>query len=33
LIVELGVERMFNAEADVQHRTLLIPALGAIGRL
>ena len=33
LIVELGVERMLNAESDVQHTTMLIPALGAVGRL
>jgi hypothetical protein len=33
LIVELGVERMLNAESDVQHTTMLIPAVGAIGRL
>jgi hypothetical protein len=33
LIVELGVEHMLNAESDVQHRTLLIPAVGAVGRL
>jgi hypothetical protein len=33
LIVELGVERMLNAESDVQHTTMLIPAVGAVGRL
>jgi hypothetical protein len=33
VVVELGVERMLNAEPDVQHRTLLIPAVGAVGRL
>lgn len=33
LIVELGVERMLNAESDVQHTTTLIPAVGAVGRL
>jgi hypothetical protein len=33
LVVELGVEHMLNAESDVQSRTLLIPAVGAVGRL
>ena len=33
LIGELGVEHMLNAEADVMHRTLLVPAFGAVGRL
>jgi len=33
VIVELGVEHMLNAEPDVQHRTLLVPAVGAVGRL
>jgi hypothetical protein len=33
VMVELGVEHMLNAESDVQHRTLLIPAVGAVGHL
>jgi hypothetical protein len=33
VIVELGLEYMLNPGSDVQHRTLLIPAVGAVARL
>lgn len=33
VIAELGVEHVFNPEADIKHTTSFIPALGAAGRL
>lgn len=33
LIAELGIERLLNAEADIQSRTMFVPALGAAGKL